>query len=164
MEEEIYVVQGLETALVGRPAIEAMGLISRVNTVKGYKEYVERYPDLFQGLGSMEGAYHIKLQPDAEPFALSTPRRIALPLLPKVKQELERMEKMGVISKVNGPTDWCAGMVVVPKAAGGVRICVDLTRLNRSVCRERHILPAVDHISVVQKSSQSSMPMPDSGG
>ena len=23
------------------------------------------------------------------------------------------MEKMGVISKVNGPTDWCAGMVVV---------------------------------------------------
>ena len=146
MEEEIYVVQGLETALVGRPAIEAMGLISRVNTVKGYKEYVERYPDLFQGLGSMEGAYHIKLQLDAEPFALSTPRRIALPLLPKVKQELERMEKMGVISKVNGPTDWCVGMVVVPKAAGSVRICVDLTRLNRSVCRERHILPAVDHI------------------
>ena len=44
VEEEIYVVQGLETALVGRPAIEAMGLISRVNTVKGYKEYVEKYP------------------------------------------------------------------------------------------------------------------------
>ena len=38
------------------------------------------------------------------------------------------------------------GMVVVPKAAGSVRICVDLTKLNRSVCRERHILPAVDHI------------------
>ena len=161
MEEEIYVVQGWETALVGHPAIEAMGLISRVNTVKGYKEYVEKYPDLFQGLGLMEGAYHIKLQPDAEPFALSTPRRIALP---KVKQELGRMEKMGVISKVSGSTDWCAGMVVVPKAAGGVRICVDLTRLNRSVCRECHILPAVDHISVVQKSSQSLMPMPDSGG
>ena len=94
----------------------------------------------------MEGAYHIKLQPEAEPFALSTPRSIALPLLPKVKQELERIEKMGVISKVNGPTDWCAGMVVAPKAAGSVRICVDLTKLNRSVCRERHILPTVDHI------------------
>jgi len=94
----------------------------------------------------MEGAYHIKLQPEAEPFALSTPRSIALSLLPKVKQELERMEKMGVISKVNGPTDWCAGMVVVPKAAGSVQICVDLTKLNRSVCRERHILPTVDHI------------------
>ena len=164
MEEEIYVVQGLETALVGRPAIEAMDLISRVNTVKGGEEYVKKYPDLFQGLGSMEGVYHIKLQPEAEPFALSTLRRIALPLLPKVKQELERMEKMGVISKVNGPTDWCAGMVIVPKAAGSVRICVDLTKLNRSVCRESHILPAVNHIcSVVQKFSQSLMPTQDSG-
>ena len=146
VEEEIYVVQGLETALVGRPAIEAMGLISKVNTVKGCEEYVNTYPDLYQGLGSMEGAYHIKLRPDAKPFALSTPRRVALPLLPKVKQELERMEKMGVITKVNGPTDWCAGMVVVPKPAGGVRICVDLTKLNKSVRRERHILPAVNHI------------------
>ena len=38
VEEEIYVVQGLETALVGRPAIEAMGLISRVNMVEGCQE------------------------------------------------------------------------------------------------------------------------------
>lgn len=61
-----------------------------------------------------------------------------------VKTELERMEKLGVISKVSEPTDWCAGMVVVPKPNGQVRICVDLTRLNDSVCRERHPLPAVD--------------------
>ena len=35
-------------------------------------------------------------------------------------------------------------MVVVPKADSKVRICVDLTRLNESVKRERHPLPAVD--------------------
>lgn len=34
-------------------------------------------------------------------------------------------------------------MVVVPKPNGKIRICVDLTRLNENVCRERHILPAV---------------------
>lgn len=44
------------------------------------------------------------------------------------------------------PTEWCAGMVVVPKSEGKVRICVDLTKLNTSVLRERHILPAVDSI------------------
>ena len=54
------------------------------------------------------------------------------------------MEKLGVIVRVNEPTDWCAGMVVVPKPNGQVRICVDLTRLNDSVCRERHPLPSVD--------------------
>ena len=33
---------------------------------------------------------------------------------------------------------------MVPKRNRQVRICVDLTRLNQSVCRERHTLPAVD--------------------
>ena len=35
-------------------------------------------------------------------------------------------------------------MVVVPKASGDVRICVDLTKLNESVRRERHIMPSVE--------------------
>ncbi|XP_023809445.1 general vesicular transport factor p115-like [Oryzias latipes] len=33
----------------------------------------------------------------------------------KVKQELSRMEDLGVITKIEEPTDWCSGMVVVPK-------------------------------------------------
>ena len=36
-------------------------------------------------------------------------------------------------------------MVVVPKANGKVRICVDLTNLNESIVREFHPLPSVDH-------------------
>ena len=39
---------------------------------------------------------------------------------------------------------WCAGMVVVPKKSGEVRICVDLKPLNSNVLREVHPLPAVD--------------------
>ena len=74
----------------------------------------------------------------------STPRRVAIPLMKAVKGELQRMEKLGVIAKVNEPTAWCAGMVVVPKANGKVRICVDLTRLNQSMRREKHPLPAVE--------------------
>jgi len=54
------------------------------------------------------------------------------------------MESIGVISRVSQPTDWCAGMVVVPKPDGRVRICVDLIKLNQSVRRERHILPSVE--------------------
>ena len=37
-------------------------------------------------------------------------------------------------------------MVVVPKANGQVRICVDLTKLNENVCRERHMLPSVEQV------------------
>ena len=55
------------------------------------------------------------------------------------------MESLGVISRVDQPTQWCAGMVVVPKKSGSVRICVDFRRLNESVLRETHPLPKVDN-------------------
>ena len=55
---------------------------------------------------------------------------------------------MGIITRAEQTTDWCVGIVVVPKPNGSLQICVDLTKLNKSVRRERHILPAVDHILV----------------
>ena len=51
------------------------------------------------------------------------------------------MERIGVISRVE---NWCAGMVVVPKKTGAVRICVDLKPLNSNVLREPHPIPTVD--------------------
>ena len=35
---------------------------------------------------------------------------------------------------------------MVPKANDKIRICVDMTKLNESICRERHVLPAVDQV------------------
>ena len=64
----------------------------------------------------------------------------------QVKAKLTRMEQLGVITRVSEPTEWYAGMVVVPKPNNTVRICVDLTHLNKSVCRERHPLPAVEQM------------------
>ena len=78
------------------------------------------------------------------PYALTVPRRVAIPLMQPVKDEQCRMEKLGVISQVKEPTEWCAAMVVVPKSDQKVRICVDLTQLNRSVRQEQHPLPAVE--------------------
>lgn len=54
------------------------------------------------------------------------------------------MENMGVITRIDEPTEWCTGMVVVPKQNGHMRNYVDLIKLNESVCRERHILPSVE--------------------
>ena len=108
-------------------------------------EYHREFPDIFNGLGKMEGPYTITLKENAQPFAVNVPRRVALPLMEKTKRELKRMEALGVISKVEQPTDWCAPMVVVPKSQDDVRICVDLTKLNESVRRERYEMPSVDY-------------------
>ncbi len=61
-----------------------------------------------------------------------------------MRKELERMEQLGVISRVDEPTPWCAGLVVVPKKSGEVRLCIDLKPLNVAVLREVHPIPGVD--------------------
>ena len=59
------------------------------------------FPQLFTGLGTVPGEYHISLKDGAKPFTDSTTRCVSFPLIPKVCQELDRMEAQGVISKVD---------------------------------------------------------------
>ena len=48
---------------------------------------------------------------------------------------------------VNTPTDWCAPIVVVPKARNdAIRLCVDPTKLNESGRRENYPLPSTDQL------------------
>ena len=147
-QQTIFVIKNLKTNLLGLPALHALKLIARMDSVKEYEESIQRnYPQLFTGLGTMGSEYTIKLKPNPKPYSLSTPRNIPLPLRDKVKEELERMMKLGVISKVETPTEWCEGMVVVPKkSSGSIRICVDLRPLNENVMRENFSLPNVDEI------------------
>ena len=115
-KEEVYVVKKLRRAL----------LVKRVEPIQaGTSNWVQQFPEVFQGLGKLEGEYKIRLSENARPFIVTTPRRVA-------------------IRRVKDPTDWCAGMVVVPKSEERVRICVDLTKLNESMRRERHPLPPVE--------------------
>ena len=143
----LFVVEGLSRDLLGLPAITALGLIARTDAIVDSHfsaAIVERYESIFQGLGHFGEPYTIKLRPDAKPVAIYTPRRVPFPLRSQVKEKLARMEALGVISQVDQPTDWCSGMVAVPKKSGSVRICVDLQRLNESVLREVHPLLRVE--------------------
>ena len=54
------------------------------------------------------------------------------------------MEQPDVIEPIDEPTEWCSLIVVVPKADGRVRICVDLTRLNQAVRQEVYQMPTVE--------------------
>ena len=87
-----------------------------------HSSIINKFSKLFTGLGTFKKYFEITIKPDAKPFAIHTPRKVPLPLRQKVQDELARMESLGVISKVDTPTPWCAGMVVVPKKDKSVRI------------------------------------------
>ena len=106
-----------------------------------------QYQDVFEGLGFLRSyPYKIALKADATPHAVVTPRRIPLPYHQKVKDELKRMQSLGVIEEVTQPTEWVSPMVVVPKRSGDVRICVDYVHLNRSVKRGHYQLPTAEEL------------------
>lgn len=117
--DDIYVINDLTEPLLSRKAIEYFGLIVRVDEIRKIDneggKYKMKHPKLFSGLVQMAHEYTIKLKPNAKPTNVTAPRRVPLPLRDKVKTEIQRMESLRVISKVTEPTEWCSGMVVVPK-------------------------------------------------
>ena len=144
--ERLYIVPGQSTPLLSRRACSELGLLSlTVGAVSEAKPYKEDFPELFQGLGKLDEPYAIKLRPDAQPVCLYAPRRVPQPLMETVKEQLDDMVESGVISPVRDPTEWCSGLVLVPKAnRKSWRICVDLTKLNEAVQREVHPMASVD--------------------
>lgn len=77
----------------------------------------------------------MKVKENARPYAVHTSRRVPRLMLPKVKEELQKMERNGIPDKVTQP-EWCAPMVLVlKKATGKACIYVDFKRLNEAVKR-----------------------------
>ncbi|MDD9361325.1 MAG: reverse transcriptase, partial [Anaplasma sp.] len=142
----LYVTKDLDEPLLGLDLIESFDILRRVNGagVEPRLDPVSEYPELFQGLGEAPYACKIKLKSQPEPVAVTSPRRIPVPLLKAVERHLQQMESEGVITSVSEPTDWCSPIVVVPKKNGDIRICVDYTMLNKSVQREYHPIPSVE--------------------
>ena len=140
--QEVFVIPQLTYNLLGLPAITELEQVDAIQS--GTSIIQEKFSSLFNGLGLMSDEYEIHLKPNAKPHALFTAHHVPIPLREKVQTELQRMQSLGVITKVDYPTPWCMGMVVVPKRSGEIRICMDLKPLNLNVLREVHTLPAVD--------------------
>ncbi|XP_043239392.1 uncharacterized protein K02A2.6-like [Amphibalanus amphitrite] len=129
----VYVVDGLDRNLLSREMAVQMKMVCRIDDVLP-KDPAE------EPLGTMVGEpVRIHLREDAQPYSVSSARRIALPLLPAVKREVQRMLDSDIIEPVTTPSDWCAPIVPVVKKGsedGGepkVRLCIDFKKLNHAI-------------------------------
>ena len=125
VDEDISVISGQRRSLLSRRACETLNLVKQVavDSVETADYYKDNNPKLFGGLGRMSGDYYsMQLREDAVPFALSTPRRVSIPLMDVVKRELQSMKDLQVTKCVDTPTDWCAGMVVRDQAQSSTNL------------------------------------------
>ena len=60
--------------------------------------------------------------------------------------ELESMIENRIIERVNGPPEWISALVVVAKANGGIRLCIDTKPLNRALKRNHYMMPTIEDI------------------
>jgi hypothetical protein len=74
--QTVYVVRDIHQPLLGRDAIDALGMVKCLDAISSSLDPRQQYADLFTGLGCMDGEYTIRLKPDAQPFAVFTPRRV----------------------------------------------------------------------------------------
>ena len=97
------------------------------------------FANVFNGIGCFEGTFSLQLKPDSKPYQLPT-RHVAYALQKPFKKELDQLQKMDIITPlwVNKMVEWCNSFVLVPKANGKVRLCLDLVRLNQVLIRPIH--------------------------
>ena len=116
-----------------------------------YHIITEKYDPCFQPLspdgsfGTLPRVHHMKVKDDINPVVVP-PRKIAHALKPKVKAKLDKMVAEGIITKVEEPTEWVSGMVIVEKTNGDIRICIDPRQLNKAIKRQHHKMPTTDEI------------------
>lgn len=58
------------------------------------------------------------------------------------------MEKKGIISSVDYPTDFINSLIVVEKPDGRLCVCIDPRRLNEEIKREHYTIPTLDDILI----------------
>ena len=143
--------------VLGRSDSVNFGLVARVHSVQtgtAAEKFVQKYSDVFNDkIGCIPGEYDIKLKETREKV-IHPPRPVPAPISDQVKKELDFLEKSGIITKVNEPTEYVNPMVCIRKPSGRVRICIDPTDLNRVILREHHPMSTIDDIATRLNSSQ----------
>ena len=159
---DVYVIDG--NNLLGRTDASALGFIKFNRDSRAIAELTID-SDVFGDIGLMKTSpVNIKISEGATPYHVNVARRMPIALLPKVEDELRRMERVSIIKKITEPTPWCAPMVAVPTKPDKVRICIDLWQLNNVVQRERYIIPATLQVLAKLTGSVCFSKLDGSGG
>lgn len=97
----------------------------------GAEQIIAEFSDVFDGLGCAEGEVSLEID-ESVPPKLQIPRRVPQKLPPEKKKQLDGMENMGVITKVNECSAWTSNIHIV-RRNDKLRFCIDLADLNKAL-------------------------------
>ena len=144
-----------QPGLLGFRSSQTLSLIKVAMMAKKSQEFkeevIEKYAQVFAGLGRLEKPSHIEKDPTvtrcSPPPPRSFPKCQPPALRERVKAELDDMEKRRVICKVEEPTDCVSSIAIVEKSDGSFRYRLDPRQLNKAIKREHFQLPTIEDIT-----------------
>ncbi|CAH8612360.1 unnamed protein product [Dicrocoelium dendriticum] len=148
---DFLLVSGDLMPILGLDSIQSLGFVSFnhdrfVHSCEVGTEIVDNYPSVFDGtVGKFQGVAHLSLNESARPVALPA-RKVPIALREKFLDELQRLISLGVIAKVDEPTDWVSQVAIITKKSGDLRVCIDPKPLNAALRREYFTLPTLDDV------------------
>ena len=119
---------------------------NQAKSIRSTDDLIKEFPDQFKDFGRFTGKYKIWLHHDTHPV-IHAPRICPITLCPKVKEHLNKMECLGVITHVDEPTDWVSSITYVQEANGKLCLCLDPHDLNEAICHDHHKMPTVEEVS-----------------
>ena len=115
-------------------------------SIRSTDDLIREFLDWFKGIGRFPSKYKIQLHHDAHPV-IHAPRKCPITLHPKVKEHLNKMEYLGMITHVDEPMDWVSSITYVQKANGELCLCLDPHDLNKTICHNHHKMPTVEEVT-----------------
>nr|XP_054749679.1 uncharacterized protein LOC129255340 [Lytechinus pictus] len=95
------------------------------------------FPTLFApGLGCAHNFKHRVTVKANHPPVQQRLRRLPLSVKDQVSQELKRLDKEGVIEKIDS-SEWISPIVIAAKKSRSIRLCVDLREVNKAIVDSR---------------------------
>ena len=159
LDMEFFVAESDGPVILGLPSSRNLKLITmncaiqsdstsskKQKPIRNTEELQDLYPECFEGIGRFPGKFHITLKEGAQPV-VQPARKYPIQLKDNIKEELDRMEILQVITKVTEPTDWVSSLAFSRKENGRLRICLDPKDLNRAMKRTYHKTPTLEEIT-----------------
>ena len=158
---KFLIVKDSVTPLIGLKSCKQLELIRIVDSdsvnkveekpqsesVEFQDEILKKFSDVFQGIGCLEGEYHLEVDPDVKPVA-HQPRRYPAAKLDALKTNLDQMVRDGIIEPLGEQsTKWVSSCLPVDKPDGSLRITMDPKDLNKAILRSQLLIPTIEEIA-----------------
>ena len=145
----LLVVDGSGPPLMGRDWLEFIKLdwASLFNIEDDLKSLLTKYEHVFSHNAGELKDTEIKIHLKQDTPIFMKARNPPFALRSKIEEELERLQKSNIITKVNS-SEWATPVVPILKRDNTIRLCGDYkVTLNKVVKREEHPIPKIEELA-----------------